>query len=87
VLFVEPYGDAIHGFLQRADAPQPKSKEDLHGATIAVTEGHLFDRCLSQRTRCAAVTCLTCARPARAAMDRRQNAIQHRSRAISPTAT
>ena len=48
MLFVQPYGDAIYGFLTRKNAPVTKI-DDLRGKTIAVNKGNLFDLWLSQR--------------------------------------
>jgi polar amino acid transport system substrate-binding protein len=48
MLFVEPYGDAVYGFLTRKTAPIAKI-DDLRGKVIAVNKGNLFDRWLSQR--------------------------------------
>jgi polar amino acid transport system substrate-binding protein len=49
MLFVEPYGDAIYGFLVRKDAGAISKLDDLKGKTIAVNKGNLFDRYLTQR--------------------------------------
>jgi len=48
MLFVEPYGDAIYGFLVRKTDAKITKPEDLHGKTIAVNKGNLFDRWLTQ---------------------------------------
>lgn len=49
MLFVEPYGDAIYGFLTRKAGPKVTTIDDLRNKTIAVNKGNLFDRWLSQR--------------------------------------
>lgn len=49
MLFVEPYGDAIYGFLTSKAGPKIAKVEDLKGKTIAVNKGNLFDRWLTQR--------------------------------------
>ncbi|MET4385371.1 polar amino acid transport system substrate-binding protein [Bradyrhizobium sp. F1.4.3] len=49
MLFVEPYGDAIYGFLTKKAGPKITTIDDLRGKTIAVNKGNLFDRWLSQR--------------------------------------
>jgi len=48
MLFAEPYGDAVYGFLVPANAPEVKSLDDLRGKTLAVNKGNLFDRYLSR---------------------------------------
>jgi polar amino acid transport system substrate-binding protein len=49
MLFVEPYGDAIYGFLTKKSGPKIAAIDDLRGKTIAVNKGNLFDRWLTQR--------------------------------------
>jgi polar amino acid transport system substrate-binding protein len=49
MLFVEPYGDAIYGFLTKKAGAKIATIDDLRGKTIAVNKGNLFDRWLSQR--------------------------------------
>jgi len=49
MLFVEPYGDAVYGFLTQKSAPKIAKIDDLRGKTIAVNKGNLFDRWLTQR--------------------------------------
>lgn len=49
MLFVEPYGDAIYGFLTAKSAAKISKVDDLRGKTIAVNKGNLFDRWLTQR--------------------------------------
>jgi polar amino acid transport system substrate-binding protein len=49
MLFVEPYGDAIYGFLTAKSAAKIAKVDDLRGKTIAVNKGNLFDRWLTQR--------------------------------------
>jgi len=49
MLFVEPYGDAVYGFLTAKAGAKIAKVEDLRGKTIAVNKGNLFDRWLTQR--------------------------------------
>jgi polar amino acid transport system substrate-binding protein len=49
MLFAEPYGDAIYGFLTKKAGTKIATIDDLRGKTIAVNKGNLFDRWLSQR--------------------------------------
>jgi len=49
MLFVEPYGDAVYGFLTSKSGAKIAKVEDLKGKTIAVNKGNLFDRWLTQR--------------------------------------
>jgi len=49
MLFVEPYGDAVYGFLTAKAGAKIDKVEDLKGKTIAVNKGNLFDRWLTQR--------------------------------------
>lgn len=49
MLFAEPYGDAIYGFLASKSGPKIEKIDDLRGKTIAVNKGNLFDRWLTQR--------------------------------------
>jgi len=48
MLFVEPYGDAVYGFLTPKAGAKIARVEDLKGKTIAVNKGNLFDRWLTQ---------------------------------------
>lgn len=47
MLFVEPYGDAVYGFLAKKGA-KISTVDDLRGKTIAVNKGNLFDRWLTE---------------------------------------